>query len=173
MSGTRTDRQRIPRRERGAILAATLMLVFVLSLIATTAMQSAGLEGKLARNYIDRGIAFQSAEAALRQAGTHLKEAIARPAAVRNCDNPPCILEATLLEPGWWETADDTFWNTNGIQAGDAYYIIEEGPFVPDSLSIGHTAPTGRNFYTLTSRGMKPGNAGQVVLQGAFVKRFN
>ncbi len=160
-------------RERGAILAATLMLVFVLSLVATAAMQSAGLEGKMARNYIDRGLAFQSAEAALRDAESSLKEATSRPSVTSECNSPPCVLESSLLEPDWWKTADDDFWSNNGKRVGNAYYIIEEGPFVPDALSIGHSVPTGRNFYTLTSKGTEQTNSSLVILQGAFVKRFN
>ena len=152
---------------------ATLMLVFVLALIATTAMQSAGLEGKMARNHIDRNIAFQAAEAALRKAGRELEKTTARPAAVQSCTQPPCVLEPSLLEPGWWNTTDDKFWSSNGTWTGNAYYIIEEGAFVPDALSIGHAMPTGRSFYTLTSKGVEKNSASRVILQGAFVKRFN
>ena len=152
---------------------ATLMLVFVLSLIATTAMQSAGLEGKMVRNHIDRSIAFQSAEAAMREAGSQLKNATARPDAMRNCSSAPCVLDSSLLEPGWWETADDELWSNKGVQTGNAYYVIEEGEFVPDALSVGHAVPTGRNFYIITSKGMEQTNSGKVILQGAFVKRFN
>ncbi len=170
---TSLNSQKPPHRQKGAVLAATLMITVVLSLIGITAMESAGLEGKMARNAIDRQLAFQSAEAALRAAETYIRNTTARAAPVSSCDSPPCVMDSSLLNPGWWETSSDSFWSSNGAPVDNAYYIIEERAFVPDSLSVGHNIPTGRDFYDLTARGKAQTSSGQAILQGTYVKRYN
>lgn len=160
-------------QQKGAILAATLMIMLVLSLIGITAMETAGLEGIMARNTIDRQLAFQSAEIALRSAGDYVRKRTTRPSATNSCNSPPCVLDSSALTPGWWEAGDDSFWESNGSQVGEAYYIIEERAFVSDSLSVGHNIPTGRDFYSLTARGKIQTSSGEAILQGTFVKRYN
>ncbi len=162
-----------PSRQNGAILAATLMMLLVISLIGITAMETASLQGKMARNTIDRQLAFQAAETAFRTAGSYIRNTTERPKATSNCNSPPCILDSTALSSGWWDTSSDSFWTSNGTQVGDAQYVIEERAFVPDSLSVGHNIPTGRDFYNITSRGKTQTSSGQAILQGAFVKRYN
>lgn len=56
------------RRERGSVLAVTLLFLVILMLLAVTAMTSANMEERMAGNARDTAIAFQAAEAALRDA---------------------------------------------------------------------------------------------------------
>ncbi|MCX7100437.1 MAG: PilX N-terminal domain-containing pilus assembly protein, partial [Methylobacter sp.] len=54
--------------QSGAVLIISLIMLLLLTLIGTTAMQTSTLEEKMAGNLRDRDIAFQAAESALRDA---------------------------------------------------------------------------------------------------------
>ncbi len=56
------------KSQSGAVLLVSLIMLLLLTLIGVTGMQTAGLEEKMAGNMRDRNIAFQAAEAALRDA---------------------------------------------------------------------------------------------------------
>ena len=56
------------RRQNGAVLIVSLIMLLLLTLIGVTAMQTNGLEEKMAGNMLDRNIALQAAESALRDA---------------------------------------------------------------------------------------------------------
>ena len=57
-----------PRRERGAALIVALLLLTVVSLLATSAWQMGMQEERIVGHQRDRNIAFEAAEAALRDA---------------------------------------------------------------------------------------------------------
>ncbi|HIG65420.1 MAG TPA: pilus assembly protein PilX [Methyloprofundus sp.] len=54
------------KRQQGVVLAISLIMLLLLTLIGITGMQVTGLEEKMAGNYRDQSLAFQSAESALR-----------------------------------------------------------------------------------------------------------
>lgn len=54
------------RHQSGAVLAISLIVLLLLTLIGITAAQVSGLEEKMAGNLRDRNLAFQAAETALR-----------------------------------------------------------------------------------------------------------
>ena len=55
-------------QQGGAVLAVSLILLLVITLIAVSSMQGTVLEEKMAGNSLDRNLAFQSAESAVREA---------------------------------------------------------------------------------------------------------
>ncbi len=60
-------------RERGISLVIVMMFLVILSMLGVTALQTSTLSSKVARNQLDRTLAFQAAEAALRDAELDLK----------------------------------------------------------------------------------------------------
>jgi type IV pilus assembly protein PilX len=56
-----------PARQRGIALAVVLILLVVVMLLALASMRGTLLQEKMSSNVIDRGLAFQAAEAALRE----------------------------------------------------------------------------------------------------------
>lgn len=58
----------LPRNQRGVALFISLVLLLVLTIAGVSAVQTTTLEERMARNSHDSLLAFQSAEAALRQA---------------------------------------------------------------------------------------------------------
>lgn len=59
--------------QSGVVLAISLIMLLLLTLIGFSALQSTGLEEKMAGNMRDRNLAFQAAEAALRDAEGDIK----------------------------------------------------------------------------------------------------
>lgn len=57
-----------PARQRGVVLAISLIFLLLLTLIGVTAMQSTTLQERMAGNFRNRDLAFQAAEAGLRSA---------------------------------------------------------------------------------------------------------
>ena len=62
------------RRERGAVLIVALLFLVMLTLLGVTAMTGTTLEERMAGNARDNAVAFQAAEAALRDARRDLGE---------------------------------------------------------------------------------------------------
>lgn len=58
----------LARQQSGAVLVISLIMLLLLNIIGVTALQTTTLEEKMAGNMRDRIIAFQAAEAALRDA---------------------------------------------------------------------------------------------------------
>ncbi|MEJ8821833.1 PilX N-terminal domain-containing pilus assembly protein [Variovorax humicola] len=66
----------VPRRlqrQRGISLFIVMMFLVILSILGITAMQSSNLSARVAGNEADRTLAFQAAEAALRDAEKDIK----------------------------------------------------------------------------------------------------
>lgn len=55
-------------RQGGAVLAVSLIMLLVVTLIAVASMQGTMLEEKMAGNSLDRNLAFQATESAVREA---------------------------------------------------------------------------------------------------------
>lgn len=64
--------ERSRRGQRGVVLFISLMFLIVMTLIGITAMSGAGLQEKMAGNMRDKGLSFEAAEAALRDAETDI-----------------------------------------------------------------------------------------------------
>lgn len=67
----RSDHRGLPQ-ETGMALFVSLVLLLVLTLLGISAVQTTGLETRMARNDHDALLAFQAAESALREAETRL-----------------------------------------------------------------------------------------------------
>lgn len=61
-------RQKITHKESGAALMVSLIMLLILTIIGVTGMKNTALEERMAGNMRDKGLAFESAEAALRDA---------------------------------------------------------------------------------------------------------
>ncbi len=66
--GTSGFAAHLRRRQRGAVMVVSLILLLVISLIAVISMSGTVLEEKMAGNAMDRSLAFQATESALREA---------------------------------------------------------------------------------------------------------
>lgn len=62
-----------PTKERGISLVIVMIFLVILSILGISAMQSSTLSSRVARNESDRNLAFQAAEAALRDAESDIR----------------------------------------------------------------------------------------------------
>ncbi len=182
------------RKQKGAVLAVMLMIVLVVTILGITAISTASLEGKLAKNYQDRSQAFQLAERAL-QAGEQILAGLTTEPTV--CTTAPCscsdvaickVWERNALQQEsltdsngnalkWWEIQDSAWWRNKGAtelttpSGSQAMYLIEKRSFVQNNAQA-NVIGSGQNYYTVTAMGFHSSGA-QVVLQSHFMKRFN
>lgn len=171
----------MPNRQRGVVLAVSLILLLVLTLLGVTAMQSTVLQERMAGNAREISMAFQAAEAALRDGENALIALTIRPTP---CATAPCGVwqRGVLGDPAtqtaaWWTTnaqeygVDATQEITQGVDA-DPRFIIEELGFVPDSLTLGHGIPVGRTYYRTAAHGVSASQTSRSVVESTFVRRF-
>jgi len=111
--------------QRGVALAVVLILLVVMTLIGLASLRGTLLEERMTSNMRDRSLAFESAEAALRQGEA---AATARPTLPgTGCTNGLCAMPDPSAAPVW---LDDTVW-ANAPQASvpsgapAAKYIVE------------------------------------------------
>lgn len=100
MSGRRIPPVR-PRtvctRQRGNTLLVVLVLLLVMTLLALASLRIGNLEERMTANLFDRGLAFQAAEAALREGEALARSSSTPPAAGSDCVNGLCGKPQSVL----------------------------------------------------------------------------
>lgn len=171
-----------PARQRGAALAISLIFLLILTLLGITAMSGSTVQERLAGNQRDLELAFEAAEAALRDGENNILGFGAPPTPV----GASCTGAATCTV--WDYAARDfagesaTWWDSNAQEYGtlakelapvadDPRYVIEQRAFVPNQTNMGNTntAPTGRFFYRVIARGEGASTDAVAVLSSAVV----
>lgn len=115
-------------KQTGAVLVIGLMMLVVLTLVGITSMQSAGLQTLMAQGSTDKALAFEAAEAALRNAADALDNGAFIPDEFEHDANDG--LYQNEFDAIWkdWGEAD---WNSKGRVtsfpgvANDPRYVIQ------------------------------------------------
>ena len=153
----------IARRQRGAGLIVSMLLLLVLTILAIGASQTTRLEERMAGNTRDIDMAFQSSEAGLREAEKYIASTPTLPTCL-----DPTSASCYVLEQGHFSATDlgrkdHIWWEENGKPFGtpslqevegvveDPRYVIEEFQTVTFSLTVGHGAPPGKTYYKSTA----------------------
>ncbi|MFZ5594350.1 MAG: pilus assembly PilX family protein [Pseudomonadota bacterium] len=135
----------IHTKQHGSVLIVSLMILLVLTLIGVTAMGVSTLEEKMAGNSRDQALAFQAAEAALRDAETVLN-GIATTAAFNNTNG----LYATGQAPDIFTNAT---WTGSASRTGTAVANVPSPPrFIIELIGV-----TGQPPPMLGGYGPSPG----------------
>jgi len=107
-----------PKRQTGAVLVVSLVMLLLLTLISTTAMQTTSLEEKMAGNMRDKDLAFQAAESALKSAEASLDPPALLPIFV-NSGTGGFYLDIDPANPNpntiTTEVLKDSFWTSNPV----------------------------------------------------------
>lgn len=150
------NKQTKPRGQRGVVLLIGLVVLMVLSLLAVGSMRATTLEERMSHNSEDRQIAFQVAEAALREAELILTQpmlpafvAITSPAAdgFYLPDPPNPDTPSVAYKPIWQRSAADTAhpsWRPASVTSGapPAPIDLARGEYLIEQLEvIDKTAP--------------------------------
>lgn len=167
----------LPLDERGAVMIVTLIMLLVLTLLGTAAARMALLEERMTGNTQDRSVAFEAAEAALREGEEFLEQA-ALPAFN---GTGGLYVPAPPTGPPLWRTVD---WDTPAavrayaglagspgiLSRATAHYVIEELPRVTtpgESIVLG--SPVGEpRFYRVTAQAVGTAGNATVTVQSTY-----
>lgn len=182
-------------RQNGVALIISLLLLLVMTLVGITAMRTTTLEEQMSTNMRDRNLAFQAAEAALRDAQAWLNAQTVRPVpsntGAGNVWTANLPLESQGLMNGFNDVAFYTGYNwvagNNSVVYGaltgepalagvvqQPRFFIEEMYFVPDDSSP-QTRAQGKGIYhyRITARGVGGSVNAVSYLQTMVRRRYN
>jgi type IV pilus assembly protein PilX len=172
--GCPPERPRIalrPRRaRRGISLITSLMLLTLISLVVVSGMRSGVLQARMSGAAQDRNLAFQAAEAALREAerATAATPPASFPAA--GCLTGNCSRPATADTPRWLDAAFAGWRNAAAsapAAAPQAQVFVEDMGTAPNWPGCDSEIPRQPNCltprYRITARSAAEGRASVVV----------
>lgn len=172
--------------QKGVILVVSLIILLVVTLIATTNMETSILEERMAGNIQDYNLAFQAAEASVEVAEDWLSAQIFLPTASGDGSTTVWTSEG----PGevgdtddWWRERNTAWWNANadaiagltGV-ANQPQYVIEEHftSIQGQSLAIGTgEASNTRIMHRITARGVGGNQNAQVMVQSTYIRPYD
>jgi len=177
-------------RQSGATLTTSLLMLLVLTVLGLTGMQMSRMEERMAGNTRDINMAFQGAEAALRNGEALLRKQSTRPLDCPNspCDSPIPVWTAGVLgevvnrPPSWWQAgagnaipfADAQGQQSMNGQSADPTFFIEHLGFVrtDGGVEMGLDAPSGRDFYQVTAQSSGASGSANIILQSTYARKF-
>jgi type IV pilus assembly protein PilX len=163
--------------QRGAAMVIALIMLLVLTLLASASARMTLLEERMTGNTQDHNVAFQAAEAALR-AGEQLVQGAVLP----DFENEDGLYQSSPPdeEPVWntvdWSDASEVHGDAaidkvvDALHGADAEYIVEELPRVAtpgESLAADATVDEA-TFYRVTAHGVGVAGNARVTLQTTF-----
>jgi len=168
--------------QRGAAMVIALVMLLILTLLATASARMTLMDERMTGNTQDRNVAFQVAEAAIRTGEADLLPAVLDPFDGTNGLYQPAPPDE---EPIWrtvdWESPGVTVREYDGMDDAPgslanatAAYLIEEMPPVPCigcSLQAG-VVPDEPALFRVTARGVGVSGNAVVTLQTTF-RRLN
>lgn len=167
-------------RQSGAALVIALILLTIMTLLGMSVLRSTLLDERMSAGLFDRGLAFQSAEGALREAETRIAGTPAASFPANGCDADGLCAAidraANATAPERW--ADPAFagWEPTGFNPGalagaQPEYIAELMGPAPNWPGCEQEVPMHPNCmtprYRITARSGAAGRS-QVVLQSNF-----
>lgn len=163
------------RGQRGISLLVSLILLVVATLVALGSMRGVVMQTRMSGSTHDRSLAFQAAEAALRDAETRAAAAVTSNFPAAGCTGGFCAQPALGDTPRWEDTAF-TGWRTATTAAVPAdapvpEAIVEDKGDAPNWLGCEHEIPRQPNCvtrrYQITARSSADGRA-SVLVQSQF-----
>lgn len=164
---------------QGATLATSLVLLLLLTMIGSAAMQTSAIEERMYNNIRDKEHSFHASESALKEAEDWIIGQTVVIDPVPTCSSQPCVKEydSTI----YYEDQDSTWWGSNSAAFSGGTlsniktpprYIIEYHRFVPDTITIGKGGTSGTYYYRITTRGTGATDDAVSVLQTTVAKRY-
>ena len=170
------------RRQQGVVLIVSLVLLLVLTILGIAAIQSTSLEERMAGNQRSHQLAFEAAEAGLRQGEQALNGLASLPPFdgsvlgyyPNSTDAGGNPLTAGADWQNWnWAQKSIPYTGTLNIGGGTgatASYYVEMFQYVPSagqSLDVSAAIPD-QQLYAITARGVSPDGKSVVILQSTY-----
>ena len=158
------------KQESGAVLVISLIILLLLTLIGVTGTQVTGLEEKMAGNMVDRNLAFQAAESALRAGENFLTQATL-PDFTATGTGGLYSLTGTPPDPDDdWSTFNTVTYPVSlGNVEASPEYVIQRLPNVGgsgESLEAGTYSES--EMYQITARGVGGTSTSVAVVQSSY-----
>lgn len=192
MTTLHTIRQPTTRTQRGAVLAVSLLILLLLTIIGIAGMSVTSLEERMAGNDRDRQMAFQAAEAALRNGEDYVatNNLPGNPLGAKfaaNCQDQGAgmCLPATSGTANVWTDSTLNVWGNaarhrtysysalSGLAAQPIYIIEYLGPQIiaPQTAVTCSSSPSPcPQMYRITAIGYGGTPNAKVVLQSVYKK---
>lgn len=132
MSATNTV-MNYPRRQRGAVLVVALIFLLVMTMLIMASVRGTVLQERMAGNIYDRSLAFQAAEAALREGERYALESAPKPTGVACDTSGNCGKPDPSAVPVWQD--EDNWAKAHNVNDGHGHVIqIGSLPVPPQFL---------------------------------------
>lgn len=174
------------KSQRGVAIIVALVLLVVVTLVGLAAVRGTIMQQKMTANFYDREVAFQAAEAALRQ-GEAAVQAASSPSSFRDCSPssttkcvPNPFADSTLPTAATVSVATTAF-DATKLAASQPQYVVEylgnftiPPPSVHQLSNCTGYSPCGAlntaDFYRITARSgdTTVGDRATVVLQTVY-----
>lgn len=154
-------RARLREQQHGAVLALTLIILLVLTIVGVTTMNSSSIQTFLAKNIQFKQISFQNAESTLTTGE-----------ATWNTKIETCLADVskctTDLTPDRISHVDDIDWSSVNSEGTTPYgqYVVEYLGWRP---VVGENDKRA-NLYRITARGLGPNSQSVTYVQTVFRK---
>jgi len=173
------------QRQRGAVLIVGLVMLLLLTMIGLASIRGSDLQERMAGNMRDRNLAFQSAEAALREGEDLLDLALLPSFSGSVIGYWPDLNKVGAIRPrpsAWtsqqWEANSvELPANTIGFVAEQPRYTIEKvivtGSVANQGGAVDHESQdkmSDAEYYRVTGRGVGGTIDAEVILQSTFVR---
>jgi type IV pilus assembly protein PilX len=121
------------RHQRGAILIVSLIFLMVMTLLILASVRGTVMQERMASGLYDRSLAFQAAEAALREGERYVLENAPKPSAT-GCDTAGNCSKPVPTKPPVWQDEDN--WDNAHSTADSHGHVIQIGdlPVPPQFL---------------------------------------
>lgn len=171
-------------RQRGMVLIIALIILLSLTILGVASMSTTSMQERMAANEHDRQIAFQAAEAALREGESFVQSNTMDPTMFNNsCTGGLCdCSDAALGCPVYWTDTTLDVWNTAARHktysvtytqvAAQPEYIIEfMGYTDPGGTAPGYVPTVGDPMmFRITAIGTGQSPNAKVMLQSTYKK---
>lgn len=168
------------RRQRGAVLIISMLLLLIMTLIGVTGMRTTTLEEKMVGNTRDLQLAFNAAEGALRRSEDLLRVV-----------NLPSFVDYDGTNTGGYYNPNSTIWTLVNWTIADSFVVdcgptatalsatdlnvsakpscyIEELPAVKAGADLEAGTALTQNMYRITARAQGGTTTSEVILQETF-----
>jgi type IV pilus assembly protein PilX len=121
------------RKQRGAILIVALIFLLVMTVLILASVRGTVMQERMAGNLYDRSLAFQAAEAALREGERFVLESAPKPSAAGCDSNGNCSTPDADETPVWHD--EDNWDVAHNVDDGHGHVIqIGDLPVPPQFL---------------------------------------
>lgn len=155
------------KHQSGAVLAVSLIMLLLLTIISAAGMQTTSLEEKMTSNQRDRNLAFQATESAIRAGENFLTQATLPTFNGSNGlyaqnGSPPSAND------DWANFSSVTYSYAGSLIASAPQYVIQRLADVESGSSLDAGAYGQSEMYRVTARGVGGTGTAVVVIQTTY-----